>query len=116
MNEYLYHYRVTEIISVWDGDTIRASVDCGFRMYAVIPFRLTGIDTPELRGDTYDAAVASRDYLKARLETAINTGRDVIIKSSKPEKYGRWLGTIYVDGVDINQELLDLGLAEAYDG
>jgi endonuclease YncB( thermonuclease family) len=41
-------------------------------------------------------------------------GHKFVLKSHGVGKYGRCLGTIYVDGESINQRLLAEGLAEEY--
>ena len=30
-------------------------------------------------------------------------------------KYGRWIGIIYIDGIDINAEMMEKGHAEEYE-
>jgi micrococcal nuclease len=97
---------------VYDGDSVTLDIDLGFNMWMRNQkIRLLGIDTPELRGEERaDGLVAA-----ARLRDLIEN-HEVTLQSHKDKagKYGRWLGTIYLDGVNINQLLLDEGLAEPY--
>ena len=74
--------------------------------------RLLGIDTPEVRGPEKLDGLISRDRLRELID-----GKDIIIVTHKDRggKYGRLLATIYLDGVDINQQLVDEGLAKVYD-
>jgi micrococcal nuclease len=89
---------------VIDGDTIEATIDMGFRTMRKDIFRLAGINAPE-------RDKASTAFMVEALE-----GKDLIIESHKSEKYGRWLATIYADGVNVNQSMLDMGLAVHYAG
>ncbi len=114
MHERLYYYRAISFPSVYDGDSCAAEISVGFHMTARIPCRLADINTPELTGDARTEGLEARDYLRGRLNTAITEGREVIIRSYKRDKYGRWLISIYVDGVSINDELLEMGLAVIY--
>ena len=74
--------------------------------------RLLGINTPEVRGNEREAGLVSRDRLRELID-----GKDIIIVTHKDKggKYGRLLATIFLDGVNINQQLVDEGLAEVYD-
>lgn len=73
--------------------------------------RLLGINTPEVRGKERELGLISRDRLRELID-----GKDVIIVTHKDKggKYGRLLATIYLDGVNINQQLVDGGFAKAY--
>jgi len=93
---------------VYDGDTITATIDLGFNI--VIKgekLRLYGIDTPEVRGDSRPEGIKSRDWLRNRI-----LGKDIIIKTLKDKKgkYGRYIATIFIDGVNINDEIVSKGL------
>jgi micrococcal nuclease len=106
MFEYKAH-----IDSVYDGDTVTATIYLGFFVTVTEKFRLLGINTPELRkGNDREAGKAARDYLASLIE-----GKDVIMKTEKsPEKYGRWLSTVFVDGENINQKMIDAGHAKPF--
>ena len=47
----MYQYKA-KVIDVYDGDTITAMVDLGFYHFQQMKFRLYGIDTPEIRGES----------------------------------------------------------------
>lgn len=74
--------------------------------------RLLGINTPEVRGPEREKGLVSRNRLRDLID-----GKDIIVSTYKDKggKYGRLLATIFLDGVDINQQLIDEGLAEVYD-
>jgi micrococcal nuclease len=84
---------------VIDGDTI----DVG----GVGRVRLVGIDAPERGQPGYEEAT---NYVKSKC-----LGKTVYldIDNARPkDKYGRTLAIVYVDGININQELLKLGYAK----
>ena len=105
-----YTYRVTRVVKVIDGDTVRADVELGFHMTAQMDFRLAGLDAPELSDKV--KGQESQSFLAGALLTA----SALTVQSSKGDKYGRWLGTFFVDGVNINAKMLELGLARVYNG
>lgn len=96
---YEYKARVDRVI---DGDTVDFIVDLGFHVYIKIRGRLLGVDTPE-RGDK-DWATATAHLA----ELLNNKGEEIVIRTKKTEKYGRWL--VDIDGVnDILGETWPLG-------
>lgn len=114
MEDKLYFYKMTELNSVYDGDTITATVDYGFKLRQTNKFRLLGIDTPELRGDTLEEARVARDALREVLADADK----VYIRSVGRGKYGRYLADIYAywgdHVVHVNQWMIDEGYAKPY--
>jgi micrococcal nuclease len=116
----MYEYRVKKVTKVLDGDTIDVDLDLGFNISYSRRVRLSGIDTPESR--TRDLAekklgLEAKEYMKSLLDNA----KLVVIKTEKPdssEKYGRILGQVFIDGLNIsvNQMLIDNGYAWEYDG
>jgi len=110
--ENLYTYKA-KITSVYDGDTVTADVDFGFHVWVHgEKLRLNRINTPEVRGAERPQGLISRDWLRERL-----IGKDVLIRTTKDKKgkYGRYLVEIYLDGININDQLVDEGLAEYKD-
>lgn len=111
-----YVYRA-HIISVYDGDTVRANIDLGFNIFMNDQvLRLCGIDTPEVSGEEREQGLKIRDYVRDLI-----LDKDVIIKTYKDSKgkYGRWLADIYYytksGQVNLNEELVKKGLAELYE-
>lgn len=113
-----FTYRLKmENLRVYDGDTVKVDVlELGFNIIITKQsIRMEGIDTPELRGSApYEKALAyqSRDLLKSILEEA----EVISFTSRKRGKFGRLIGRIYADGKDVNQMMIDSGLARPYDG
>ena len=107
----LYTYKA-KCSKVYDGDSITVDISLGFNHWMRDQkIRLYGINTPEIRGPERDLGLVSAARLRELIE-----GKDIIIVSHKDRtgKYGRWLATIYYDGTNINQLLMDEGLAELY--
>jgi micrococcal nuclease len=103
-----YSYKAT-CIKVYDGDTITCNIDCGFKVYLnKTKIRLYGINTPEVRGEEKEKGLISRDRLREKI-----LDKDIVIKTIKDKsgKYGRYLGIIYFDGLNINDWLVEEGLA-----
>ena len=108
---YQYNAICTRVI---DGDTIDARVDLGFKVWIECRIRLNGIDTPETRTKDLDEkrqGLAAKEYLKTIMN---GSGGGFTLESHGIGKYGRCLGTIYVNGEDINKRLLDEGYAKEY--
>lgn len=111
----LYVYRA-KIRSVYDGDTFRADLDLGFDIWVFNqPFRLFGLDTPELSGSSRLAGLVAKSFVTDRLKI----GMPITIASvrDRTEKYGRFLAVVYytpegsLAPVCLNDELLTAGHA-----
>jgi endonuclease YncB( thermonuclease family) len=99
--------------SVHDGDTIRTCA--GERV------RIENIDAPELSDSPkctdrrrqgwcdYDLAIRSRDELAAFL-----AGGHVTTLRSGTDRYGRTLARLRVEGRDVGDHLVELGLAKPW--
>jgi micrococcal nuclease len=113
----MYEYKC-EVTRVVDGDTIDCILDLGFSILHKCRVRLYGIDTPESR--TRDLDEKARGKLASKfLEDSINNGKQVILRSELKDskgKYGRVLGSIVVDDLDINQAMVAQNLAVKYFG
>ncbi len=101
------------VVSIYDGDTIRADIDLGFSTWIKnASIRLLGIDAPELRGEERQDGLNSKEWLVSKLPI----GCKIVLKTEKDskEKYGRYLGIIYSNGTNLNEEMVSLGLAKVY--
>lgn len=93
---------VAKVEEVIDGDTIKVSVS--FRDF-VFPIRLLDINAPEMSEEHGEEA---KQFLRNRIE-----GEEVMIlidKSQRVGKYGRLLGRVLAQGVDVGREMLNFGL------
>lgn len=106
-----YVYKA-DIVSVFDGDTCTAIVDLGMRVSVEITIRLAKINAPEVRGANRLKGIEARDFLRSKVLM-----KSVLIKTykDKTEKFGRWLADIWLDGVNINQLMIQEGHAVVYD-
>lgn len=105
-HKYTYSAHVT---AAYDADTITVDIDCGFNMVLKgEKLRLYGINAPEVRGEERPEGLVARDWLRERI-----LDKDIIIKTYKDKKgkYGRYIADVYLDGVNVNKELVDNGLA-----
>jgi len=122
----------SKILDIYDGDTITIGFYLEGFNYIKMNIRLMGIDTPELKGNQKEMGIIARNYLIKEL-TAIHINknytrkeiRDLISKTNDNiidvhlldfDKYGRPLAYIYKNGININEKLVEKGLANKYDG
>ncbi len=98
-SEYLENLAIKKIV---DGDTVHV-----YFQEEVYKIRLTEIDAPE-RDQPY--GTHSTEYLKDLLKQ----GR-VDVDISGTDRYGRKLGRLYWQGLDINREMVKAGYAWVYD-
>jgi len=107
---------VSKVISVYDGDTFRVNIDSLPPIVGKnIPIRVNGVDTPEIRGKCQyekDLALEARDFVRAKLSNA----KEIKLTNLQRGKYFRVVANVVVDGVSLEQELLDNKLAYRYDG
>ena len=97
------------VTNVVDGDTFDATCDLGFRMYAEIRFRVSGIDTCEIYRPKSDEEFKKGLAAKRDAERLLMLG-NVLIRSIKEEVYNRWAAIITLpDGRDFATEMIKLG-------
>ena len=113
----MYEYGCT-VTRVVDGDTIDVILDLGFSVLHKCRVRLYGIDTPESRTRNKDEK--ARGKLAAKfLEDSINNGKQIVLRSKLKDskgKYGRVLGEVIVDNININELMVKRYLAVKYYG
>jgi endonuclease YncB( thermonuclease family) len=91
-----------KVVSIADGDTITV-LDADKKQHKV---RLNGIDAPE-------KAQAFGAKSKAHLGELV-AGKDVLVDWKEKDQYGRILGSVYPDKVNVNQQMVRDGLAWFY--
>ena len=112
---YEYACKVERVV---DGDTIDVVLDLGFDILYKSRVRLYGIDTPESRTRNKDEKARGK-MASAFLKEAIDNGNKVVIQTKLKDsrgKFGRVLGNVVVDGININQSMIDNYHAAAYFG
>jgi len=107
---------VSKVISVYDGDTFRVNIDSLPPIVGKnIPVRLEGVDTPEINGKCQyekDLALEARDFVRSKLANAV----EILLNDLQRGKYFRIVAKVYIDGVSLEEELLQNGLAYQYNG
>ena len=98
-----------------DGDTVDLDIDLGFSITLKQRVRLKGIDAAETRTKDLEEKA---EGVKARLwlEKELSREGEWIIETTKEDKYGRILGTLYLvgDPVTLNERMLNEGIAKPY--
>jgi endonuclease YncB( thermonuclease family) len=89
-------------VGVHDGDT----VTCLDENNQQQKIRLAEIDAPEV----------SQDYGKVSREALAGMvfGKTIQVVDDGRDRYGRWIGHLYVDGVDVNRQMVATGMAWHY--
>lgn len=96
----MFEYGCT-VINVIDADTLKLDVDLGFKIHMLGTLRLARINAPEL---------LSIDGAKAKAFTLQEVAKatHMRLRSSRSEKYGRWLGDLLYQTKDSNFQWLNL--------
>ena len=110
-----YKAKITKVV---DGDTIKCDIDLGFDIVmSNQTIRLYGIDTPESRTkdleEKYYGNVSKQflnDYCPKGTYITLRTHLD------KKGKFGRILGELIVNKVNLNEQMIENGLAVHYEG
>jgi micrococcal nuclease len=97
----VYSQIIGKVVSVADGDTFTMLVS-----NEQIRIRLHGIDCPEKAQDFGNVA---KEFLSGYV-----FGKVVRVKNMDTDRYGRTIGMVTIDGVNVNEELLKAGLAWHY--
>jgi micrococcal nuclease len=113
MDDQLYYYRA-KVVSVYDGDTVRADIDLGLSTWIKNEkLRLARINTPELRGAEREAGLAARDFLISKV-----LDKNIILETIRDRKgkYGRYLAELWIKNdsgefINVNDLLVQEGHA-----
>ncbi len=113
----MYEYKV-EIVKVIDGDTVDVNVDLGFGVWLHKErVRLYGIDTPESRTSDVTEKIyglAAKEFLTKWIKAG-----NVTLKTHEYDakgKFGRILGELWYNDININQKMIQEYHAVAYHG
>jgi len=103
------------LVKVVDGDTVDALIDVGFSVHVKKRIRLYGLNCPESR--TRDLEEKARGLAaKAFVETWFEGSTEFVVDSRGVGKYGRCLGVVYGDGINLNDLLVQQGHGVPYFG
>ena len=102
-----------------DGDTIVVDLQLGLNVVLEHQWiRLYDIDAWETRGETKEKGLEAAKYLEERLKEG-KVEIEIRLEWSKnktgKDSFGRWIGVVYVDGVDISAEMMEKGHAVKYE-
>ena len=110
MSKAPYRYKDCIVDRIIDGDTVDLRINLGFSIFVKKRIRFHGIDAWESR--TRDLEEKAKGLLaKERLKELLVGGK-CDLESHELGKYGRVIGVLLVDGVDINQQLVEEGHAK----
>lgn len=107
---------VSEVTSVYDGDTFRVTIKhwppvAGNR----IGVRVKGIDAPEMKGHCEQEKALARKA-KQTAVSLLRGGKRVELRNLQRDKYFRLLADVYVDGTSLGERLIKANLARPYQG
>ncbi len=105
------------VVRVIDGDTIVVQSLVSARddnAGRIITIRLLGIDAPEITHDSHGEELYSFEAKKFLEALTGNKKIELQFNSNKTDVYGRILAFLFVEGKDVQQELLRAGLARVY--
>ena len=111
----MYEYLAT-VERVLDGDTLDVVLLLGFKITTHQRLRLADVDTPETWRPKTEAERAHGEeatrYVKTMLE-----GKDVIIRTSKTGKYGRYIAHVRLpdESKTVNELLVENNLIKRDD-
>jgi len=109
IKKQLFTY-AADVTAVYDGDTVTVNIDLGMGVWKNKErLRLSRIDAPEVRGESREQGLVSRDWLRDRI-----LDKRVIVKTihDKKGKYGRYVAEIWHDDENLSDLLVAKGLAE----
>lgn len=107
---------VSEITSIYDGDTFRANIgDVHPIIGERIGVRVAGIDTPEIRGKCEKEKQLARKAKQVTVDF-LRGANLVELRNTKRGKYFRIVAEVYGDDRSLADELIKSGLAVKYDG
>ena len=116
----MYEYKCKEIKKIVDGDTLDVVLDLGFNIFHSCRVRMAGIDTPESRTRDLDEKARgklAKEFLKNWVTEYENNKKNIVIKTKKEKakgKFGRVLGELWVEGVNVNEDMIECYHAVPY--
>lgn len=105
-----------KVSKVYDGDTIEVLMPQMAPPLNKMSVRLYGIDTPEMHG-LCSAEIAKAKQAKAMLTSLVGNNGTITVTDFKWDKYGgRIDGKVWVNGVNLSDQMVSAGLARPYFG
>jgi|SRR3990167_6740042 len=112
-----YAYENVEVLDVYDADTLTVKINLGFNIAFNVKLRLARINAWEVKGEEKEKGQEAAAYLRTKIGQVREEGNKIHIETFKDsqEKFGRYLAELYIDGKNINDELVKLGFAKYQD-
>lgn len=115
--------KLCKVVDIYDGDSCKVAFSLNGDIYKW-NIRMDGYDSPEMRpskskpnrDEEKAAALKAKEYLTGLI---MNDDQLVYIKCGKFDKYGRLLGTLFInktDTVSVNQLMINNGHGYEYHG
>ena len=101
---------------VVDGDTVDATIDLGFDTWKKTRIRFYGINAPESRTRDLEEKKKGLAAKERLIEILKANDNKFVLKSHGVGKYGRCLGELFVDDINVNKQLIKEGHAVEYHG
>jgi micrococcal nuclease len=106
----MYEYKCQEVKKVVDGDTLDIVLNLGFNVLHSVRIRMAGIDTPESRTRDLDEKARgklAKAFLKDWLSQE-NEKKKIVVRTFKKTKgkFGRVIAEIWVDDVNVNEDMI----------
>ena len=106
----MYEYKCQEVKKVVDGDTLDIVLNLGFNVLHSVRIRMAGIDTPESRTRDLDEKARgklAKAFLKNWLSQE-NEKKKIVVRTFKKTKgkFGRVIAEIWVDDVNVNEDMI----------
>lgn len=102
-----------KVLNCYDGDTITIAFNFNGNFFQK-SCRIFGLDTPEIKtkdeNEKY-AGIKAKKYLENLILHKIIT-----VKCEGKDKYGRILASIYYEGENIGEKIINAGFGYRYDG
>ena len=114
MSDFKYEFKILQF-RVIDGDSVEAVLDLGLALTSKEVIRMIGVDAPEVRTKNLEekqAGFLAKQWLIDKMEAATLLVCDSV--DFRRGKYGRVLGSVIADGVNLNTLMISEGLAKEY--
>lgn len=108
--------KVSRVTTIYDGDTFTGTIDSWPGIAGKnIGIRISGIDTPEMRGKCKREIELAR-MAKKKTALMIRSAKTIELRQMRRDKYFRIDAEVFADGRSIGQALISAGLAVPYHG
>lgn len=104
---------IAKCIDVYDGDSITVIFKFNGE-YQQFKVRMLGYDSPELRTKNQNEKEYALEAKRVLSDQILN--RTFKLECSEFDKYGRLLGVVYIDGINVNEWMVRMHYGIPYTG